>query len=102
MRLDRGGLILGGIYTAIFLFLIALSFFSQNAKGEVTFAQLAVFPAMIAVTFSGLEALLVNSWLNNTFAFYLLSLEIVYLTGWTVHLVIRLLVRAQLSRSKSE
>ena len=100
MRPDRGGLILSGIYTAIFIFLIALSFFSQNAKGSAVFAQLALFPAMILVTLSGLEKLLdYDSWLNNIVVFFLLSVAIVYLIGWAVHAAIRL-ARARLSRPK--
>jgi hypothetical protein len=91
MKLNRGGLILSGIYAAVSLALFALAYFyfinetsAQVLKGRVILLQLAGAPAMMLLTYTGLINPLMKAcpWLNNFFAFFGMSLAIMYLIGW--------------------
>ncbi len=87
MKLDRGGLILSGIFAAFSLGLSAIALlFSNVAKGQVIFEQLAVAPAVMLLTSTGLFDPLLNAcpWMNNSYAFFALSILIMYLIGWGI------------------
>ena len=98
MRLSRGGLILAGIYTvmAAGLFAFAYLYFADDAsgqalKGQVIFGQLAVAPAEMLLTYTGLIGPLMRAFpsMNNFYAFFAVSLLIMYLIGWGLSLIAR-------------
>ena len=93
MKLNRGGLILCGVYAAISLALFAFAYFyfanetsAQVLKGQVILLQLAGAPAMMLLTYTGLIDPLMKfcPWMNNFFAFFAMSLGIMYLIGWGI------------------
>jgi hypothetical protein len=93
MKLNRGGLILCGIYAAISfaLFMFAYFYFAnetsaQVLKGQVILLQLAGAPAMMLLTYTGLIDPLMRAcpWMNNFFVFFTMSLAIMYLIGWGI------------------
>ncbi len=84
MKLNKGGLILGGIYTGLFAFL-QLARVSASVKASAVFAQFSVLPGMmllIDVPHSlGFRPWIgIDSWLNNYYFFYAVSLVITYLS----------------------
>ena len=94
MKLNRVGLMLSSIYAAISLPLFAVAFlsFSNDVKGQVVFGQLAVAPAMILLTYTGLLGPLAKAlpWMNNFYVFFALSFLIMYLIGWGLSSLTRL------------
>jgi hypothetical protein len=93
--LSRGGLILCGIYSAIALPLIAVSYLSSNFKAQVFWHQLAIAPAMILTTIFGLEnAVKAQPRLSTMPSFFLLNLLMMYLIGWGISRLMYLTVWA--------
>jgi hypothetical protein len=94
VKLNKGGLVLSGIYAAISLPLFAVAFlsFSNDVKGQVVFGQLAAAPVMMLLTYTGLIGPLTKAfpWMNNFYAFFALSLLIMYLIGWGLSRLARL------------
>jgi hypothetical protein len=86
MKLNRGGLILSGIYTAISLALFAVAYLALdgNVKGQAILGQLAVAPAMMLLTYTHLINPLLKAcpWLNSFYVFFATSFTIMYLIGW--------------------
>jgi hypothetical protein len=85
MKLNRGGLILGGIYLALGLSLFAFSRFGTlDGKGMYIFGQFAVAPALMLFTYTGIIAPLMKAlpWLNNFPVLFAVSFTIMYLIGW--------------------
>jgi hypothetical protein len=83
MKLNRGGLILGGIYLALGLSLFAFSRFGTvDGNGMYIFGQLAVAPAMMLFTYTGVIDPLMIPWLNNFPVLFAVSFTIMYLIGW--------------------
>jgi hypothetical protein len=106
LKLDLGGLILCAIYLVISLPLMLLAYTASTPKGTYVFLQLALFPAVILAGVLGrlcrypescwwwsLDFVIGNPWLNNTPVFFLISLAICYVIGWTCSLIARLLMR---------
>ena len=85
MKLNRGGLILGGIYLALGLSLFAFSRFGTvDGKGMYILGQLAVAPALMLFTYTGVIGPLMRAlpWLNNFPVLFAVSFTIMYLIGW--------------------
>jgi hypothetical protein len=86
LKLNRGGLILCGVYSAISLPLFALADFgfADNVKGQFVFKELAVAPAMALLTYTHLIGPLLEAcpWMNSFPVFFALNLAIAYLVGW--------------------
>jgi hypothetical protein len=83
--LNRGGLILCGIYSAIALPLFAVSYLSSDIKAQLFWKQLAMAPAMILTTIFGAEnAIVALPWLNSVPCFFLLNLLMMYPIGWGI------------------
>jgi uncharacterized YccA/Bax inhibitor family protein len=86
MKLNRGGLIVSGIYTAISLALFAVAYlaFAGNVAGQAILGQLAVAPAMMLLTYTGLINPLVKTcpWMNSFYVFFAMSLIVTYAIGW--------------------
>lgn len=85
VRLNKGGLILCGVYTVIFIVMAAEAYFADDPKGVAFFGQLAVFPALASLSWLGLiELIPVDSRLNSVFFLFPLSLAITYLIGCVI------------------
>jgi hypothetical protein len=93
MRLNRGALILSSAYVVIALALFAVAHvsFGGDVKGQVVFKQLAVAPAMMLLTYTGLIDSLMKAlpWMNSFYVYFALSLIITYLIGWGMSVVVR-------------
>lgn len=109
MRLNRGGLILAGIYTVMAAGLFAVAHFSfaddapaQVLKGRVIFEQLAVAPAGVVLTHTGLIDPLMKAcpWMNNFYVFFAMSLLVMYLIGWGLNLIARRMDEGSAKRPK--
>jgi hypothetical protein len=96
MRVSRAGLILGGVYAVVAagLFAVAHLSFADDApaqvlKGRVIFEQLAVAPAMMLFTYTGLIGPLMRAFpsMNNFYAFFVMSFSIMYLIGWGLSVI---------------
>jgi hypothetical protein len=105
VRLNKGGLIACAFYTLHFAIFFGWSLFA-SLKASVLLIVIAIFPA--ALFFSVLEVLLgveisVDSWTNNNFIYYLVSLLISYCVGWiSGAIVLRSAVQPQRSGDISD
>ena len=93
MKLDKGGLIACGIYTAYFILLTGLQFLAE-AKGGAVLAAFSTFPAMILLfalpSYFGLPLFFdVDSLLNSMWFYYSLSLLTMYLFGWAFRAILK-------------
>lgn len=92
VKLNKGGLTLSAIYLAYFVIVFGISLTAGDPKGEFFLVQLAYLPAGLFLGLSGLMSLLekasVGSWINGPLLFLPLSLVIVYVFGWIMHVII--------------
>jgi hypothetical protein len=91
MKLDRGGLIGGGIYVAIAVPLMLFAEFGTNPKGTYIINQLATFPAGWLLSVLGIIDWLLDAfpWLNHLSVFFLFSFALCYLIGWGIRSLYR-------------
>lgn len=84
MKLNKVGMILGGVYAGYFSLLMCLCYFTDD-KGAYILAQFSVLPAFGPLSWTGLiEFLPKDSWLNSMWVFFSISLTIVYLIGLAI------------------
>lgn len=91
MKLDRGGLISGGIYVVIAVPLMLFAEFGTvDVKGAYIVNVLATLPVGWLLSVLGLVDWVISlPWLNNFIAFFLLNLAFFYLIGWGIRSLYR-------------
>jgi|SRR5262245_3407581 len=92
MKLNRPGLILCGAYAAFSLLLTWFSYSTADIKSRVFFEQVAVPPAILLIGALGFEkTVMLHPWMNTIPMFFVLSLVLMYLVGWALSGVRRML-----------
>ena len=97
VRLSKGGLIASGIYIVIFAALNGLAHYATTVKGAAVLEQISIIPA--GTVFDPVMKLLgvpdfppLDSIFNSLYFYGLISLVVVYLFGWVVTAIGRLLL----------
>jgi hypothetical protein len=89
MKLNIGGLVCCGVYTAGFAVLNAVAYFTDDIFSAGTFEQISIAPAEIIVfllterlgySYAGFY----GTWFHSPYFFYLLNLAAAYLFGWAL------------------
>lgn len=103
MKLNRPGLILCGVYAAFSLLLIWFSYSTADIKSRVYLEQLAVLPAILPIGALGFEkTVILHAWMNTIPTFFVLSLVLMYLVGWALSGVRRMLGATRRSVSEED
>jgi len=91
VKLNKGGLICCGMYTACFLVLIGFGYFVPFADPKTggLYIALAMMPAALFLSVLGVclgfrDFPSPDSWMNSVAFFYAVSLIMSYLFGWTL------------------
>src|SRR5262245_59818021 len=92
MKLNRPGLILCGVYAAFSLLLIWFGYSTADVKSRVFLEKVAVLPAILLIGVLGLEkTVMLHPWMYTIPTFFVLSLVLMYLVGWALSSIRRML-----------